>query len=163
MSIRIVSVGISLILTAVAACVPEVAIAQYNGNQKSIVAHIEENGNIDVDMPSDMDTRMGYTEVRPEATHTAVSGRMGGYRIQVFSDNNARTAKSEARQRARNISSRFPEYQTYVVYSSPYWRLRVGNFRTMEEANNAADQVKEAFPAYSREIRVVRDRIVVND
>lgn len=92
----------------------------------------------------------------------APSGKMGGYRIQVFSDNNSRTAKSEARARARDISAQFPQYATYVVYNSPYWRLRVGNFRTQEEANAAAHSLKAAFPGYSREIRVVKDTIILS-
>lgn len=88
-----------------------------------------------------------------------VNGRMAGYRVQVFSDNNARTAKSEARSKQRVISSRFPNYQTYVMYTSPYWRLKVGDFKTQKEANALADELRRAFPSYSKEIRVVRDRI----
>lgn len=93
---------------------------------------------------------------------SAPAGKMGGYRIQVFSDNNSRTAKSEARSRARDISAQFPQYATYVVYNAPYWRLRVGNFRTQEEANAAAHSLKAAFPSYSREIRVVKDTIILS-
>ena len=37
--------------------------------------------------------------------------------------------------------------------------LKVGDFRTQQEANDAADELRKAFPAYSKEIRVVRDRI----
>lgn len=127
---------------------------------QSIVGHIEEGGAITVEMPARLLDRLRYVEEKEEVK--PVTGKMGGYRIQVFSDNNARTAKSEARTRARNISARFPQYPTYVVYSSPYWRLRVGNFRTQEEASNAANELKEAFPRYSREIRVVRDRVVIS-
>lgn len=129
----------------------------------SIVEHIEADSAITVIMPEALEHRLIY-----EAPHATVearhaSGKTGGYRIQVFSDNNARTAKAEARTRARNVAARFPQYPTYVVYSSPYWRLRVGNFRTQDDANAAAHELKEAFPRYSREIRVVRDRIIVAD
>lgn len=85
--------------------------------------------------------------------------RSSGWRIQVFSDSNQRSAKGEARAKSRNISSRFPQYRTYVTYNSPYWRLRVGDFKSQSEANEAADEIKQAFPSYAKEIRVVRDRI----
>jgi len=98
-----------------------------------------------------------------EEMQRPVNGRMAGFRVQVFSDNNSRTAKNEARSKQRKISSRFPQYQTYVMYTSPYWRLKVGDFRTQQEANAAADELRKAFPAYSKEIRVVRDRINVAD
>ncbi len=98
-----------------------------------------------------------------ESTHDEhsrpIGGRMAGYRVQVFSDNNVRTAKAEAASKQRIISALFPQYQTYVRYTSPYWRLKVGDFRTQQEANDAADELRKAFPAYSKEIRVVRDRI----
>lgn len=97
-------------------------------------------------------------ETREEAAHP-INGRMAGYRVQVFSDNNARTAKAEASAKRRAISAKFPQYQTYVRYTSPYWRLKVGDFRTQQEANTAAEELRKAFPAYSKEIRVVRDRI----
>lgn len=102
-------------------------------------------------------------EEQKEEMQRPVNGRMAGFRVQVFSDNNSRTAKNEARSKQRKISSRFPQYQTYVMYTSPYWRLKVGDFRTQQEANAAADELRKAFPAYSKEIRVVRDRINVAD
>lgn len=86
-------------------------------------------------------------------------GKIVGYRVQVYADNNQRAAKSEARQRERAISRRFPALSTYVAYASPYWRLRVGDFRTQAEAEKAAADIKRAFPYYSKEVRVVRDRI----
>ena len=105
----------------------------------------------------------GVEEESKEEIARPVSGRMAGFRVQVFSDNNARTAKNEARSKQRIISSRFPQYQTYVMYTSPYWRLKVGDFRTQQDANAAADELRRAFPAYSKEIRVVRDRVTVHE
>lgn len=82
-----------------------------------------------------------------------------GYRVQVYADNNARTAKATARQRERVISGAFPQYGTYVTYASPYWRLRVGDFRSQYDAEKAAAEIKRAFPSFAREVRVIRDRI----
>lgn len=151
------------------------------GAGKSVVESIETAGHIRVNMPERLKERL-YAKpekAEPEVTQQEVpadvqpaaptkpakhvTGKMGGYRIQVFSDSNPSTAKAEARARARNINARFPQFGTYVVYSSPYWRLRVGNFRTQDEANAAAHELKDAFPSYSREIRVVKDRITIEN
>ena len=86
-------------------------------------------------------------------------GKIAGYRVQVYSDNNARQAKTEARQRERAVSQEFPAYGTYVSYASPYWRLRVGDFRSQYVAEKAASEIRRAFPRYAREVRVVRDHI----
>lgn len=92
-------------------------------------------------------------------SNSGAATRIGGYRVQVFSDNNQRTAKSEARSKERLIREEFPDYETYVVYNSPFWRLKIGDFRTQHEAEAVADEIKSRFPSFSREVRVVRDRI----
>ncbi|MBO5456181.1 MAG: SPOR domain-containing protein [Muribaculaceae bacterium] len=134
----------------------------------TIVDHITTGNDNIINQPEQLTRRLfpvigaEETELKEEIQRP-VNGRMAGFRVQVFSDNNARTAKNEARSKQRTISSRFPQYQTYVMYTSPYWRLKVGDFRTQQEANNAADELRKAFPAYSKEIRVVRDRVNIND
>ena len=57
------------------------------------------------------------------------------------------------------IQQAFPELETYVTFTSPFWRLRVGDFRSYEEAGNALIQLKKEFPQMAREMRVVRDKI----
>lgn len=96
------------------------------------------------------------TEQRAGAS--ARSERIAGFRVQVLSDNGPR-AKAEARAKGRNISERFPHYAVYVTYTSPYWRLRVGDFRTRREAEEAAEEIGQAFPSYKKEVRIVNDRI----
>ena len=83
-----------------------------------------------------------------------------GYRIQVFSDNQ-RHAKTEAQNKQQQIRNKFPEMGTYIIYNSPFFRLRVGDFRSYEEANRALQDLKNAFPQFAREMRVVRDKINV--
>lgn len=82
-----------------------------------------------------------------------------GYRIQVFSDNNQRTAKAQAQARERNISVQFPELRVYRLYKSPSWRVRVGDFKTRNEAEQVMQEIKEAFPAYASEVTIVVDKI----
>ncbi|MCM1138488.1 MAG: SPOR domain-containing protein [Muribaculum sp.] len=130
----------------------------------TIVDHITAGNENTVNQPTLLTRRLlpvieiEENEIKEEVQRP-VNGRLAGFRVQVFSDNNTRTAKNEARSKQRVISSRFPQYQTYVMYTSPYWRLKVGDFRTQQEANDAADELRKAFPSYSKEIRVVRDRI----
>lgn len=132
------------------------------------------SGVITVIQPAELERRL-VEEPQPEAGEDGESAeksqderqgqeataarKTGGYRVQVFSDNNPRTAKNEARAKAKEVGQAFPSYRAYVVFTAPYWRLRVGDFRTHEEAENAATQIKRRFPNYSREVRVVRDRV----
>lgn len=130
---------------------------------------------IRVIQPAELDalTRRGVAQEAPvvaaegavrENVETDAVGqpvRVAGYRVQVFSDNNQRTAKGEARSKERQLREAFPEFDTYIVYNSPFWRLKVGDFRTQHEAEAAADDIKSRFPAFAREVRVVKDRVNV--
>ncbi|MDE6485386.1 MAG: SPOR domain-containing protein [Duncaniella sp.] len=138
----------------------------------NIVAHIMTDSTNSVVQPAELYQRLVFVaeEESPRESSGSASGdvsapgsHQAGFRVQVFSDNNTRTAKNEARAKARQVSARFPNLSTYVRYTSPYWRLKVGDFRTRQEADEAAEQLRKAFPAFSKEIRVVRDRINLSD
>lgn len=158
--------SIVLPLLMLAAAVPVVSAET---DVTTIIDHITSGNKNVVNQPDKMLERLISDKTKTVEEHSSnddkeevarpVNGRMAGYRVQVFSDNNARTAKNEARSKQRVISARFPNYQTYVMYTSPYWRLKVGDFKTQKEANIVAEELRKAFPSYSKEIRVVRDRI----
>ena len=97
---------------------------------------------------------------RNHTTQQSIQARSVGYRIQAFSDNTA-SAKALAQQRARNIAMKFPQYRSYISYNAPSWRLRIGDFKSQDDAQKALQRVRAAFPAYGREMIIVRDRINV--
>ena len=126
----------------------------------------ESHGNIVIDIPPNILTaimqnpsnRKGHTELK------AGVNKIAGYRIQVFSDGrNQSTLESRARARGNMILSKFPKYkgQIYTFSSSPNWYTRIGNFRTVSEANSALTELKKAFPNISSEMRIVKSQIVV--
>ena len=140
----------------------------FKGEVPRVMQLIEQDSVITVVQPSALEARLvGKAEVssmtdriveQPETVEqTPVV--TGGYRVQVFADNNARTAKDEARSKAIAIREQLPHLATYVTYEAPYWRLRVGDFRSESDAEAAAAEIKHYFPNISREVRVVRDRI----
>ena len=65
-----------------------------------------------------------------------------GYRIQLFSDNK-RNSREEAELRSDVVAQDMPQIPIYVTYLSPFWRLRVGDYRTYEEANTQMQLFKE--------------------
>lgn len=137
-----------------------------------IVEHIMADSNTVVIQSSDLDLRIQYndkveTEVNKPRQNSATpkTGKMAGYRIHFFQDNgnSNKAAKSQAYKKAQMVGSRFPKYRTHVGYKSPNWRLRVGDFRTRGEAEAAAAELRRAFPAQSREIRVVKDTVTITE
>lgn len=82
-----------------------------------------------------------------------------GYRVQVFSSNTQRTARGEAYKVEKEIREAFPEQEVYVSYTSPFWRVRIGNFRSIDEAQEFRAEVIKAFPNLRTDTYTVRDQI----
>lgn len=83
-----------------------------------------------------------------------------GYKIQAYSGNRA-NSRSIASNRERQINALYPELMPVVEYDAPFWRLRVGNFVEREEAQEALKDLRKSFPAFSREMYIVRSQIKV--
>jgi len=136
-------------------------------NQVEIIEE-ESEGRINVEAPDDIIESIlnPPQEKKPQtpAHRKAVSGKTMGYRIQVFSDGrNQRSLEARARARGGAIASKFPKYrgQVYTFSRSPNWYTRIGNFRTIGEANAALAELRRAFPAFSSEMRTVKCQILV--
>lgn len=129
-----------------------------------IIEAIESDGRIEVNAPAALMPLLIHVEggLTPEpVVDEAETSRAAkvGYRVQVFDDNNVRTAKNQAQERKRMIENQFPEFHAYVSFNSPYWRVKVGDFRTRSEAEAAMGAIRAAFPSIGSQLRVVRDKI----
>jgi hypothetical protein len=85
------------------------------------------------------------------------------FRVQVFSDSKGERSRQEGLRKRSAVARRFTDYPIELKWDSPYWQLRVGKFETREDADEAAAEIKKAFPSYSKEIHVVRQRMKVDD
>lgn len=105
----------------------------------------------------------------------SVSGRLGsvlgregnmtlimGYRIQIYNGNQP-NSKKQVEERAATLRMLAPEYNVYTTYRAPFWRLVIGDFRSMYEARQARTELLRILPAWGRESYVVRDRVRVSN
>ncbi len=58
---------------------------------------------------------------------------MQGFRIQIFTASGNRSKLLTERQKAE-FNSTFPGIRSYITYDEPYYKLRVGDFRTRLDA-----------------------------
>ena len=103
--------------------------------------------------------RMAGADV--ETTDCVTYLKIQGYRTQVFSGNKQRACKDEAFSKEKEIKELFPDVPTYVSYNAPFWKLRVGDFRSHEEAYHMMRQLMAAFPKYGKEMYIVREEIKI--
>lgn len=142
-------------------CFCSVSMAQ---NRDTVITDFIANnskGKIVINQPNGIYDRLKpKNELNEEnAIEDDVVSKVVGYRVQVFSDSNQRTAKSQAQARERNITAQFPNLSVYLLYKSPSWRVRVGDFKSRGEAEQVMHEIKKAFPSYAGEVTVVVDKI----
>ncbi len=87
--------------------------------------------------------------------------KIQGYRTQVFSGNNQRKSKDEAFRKEKEIKELFPNIATYVTYNAPFWKLRIGDFRSHEEAYQMMRELMAAFPSYAKEMYIVKEEVKI--
>lgn len=138
--------------------IASVGVAQEPSNIISDYIENTSGGKVQITQPKGLKERLKpkkYSEVDSEVDANSYVG----YRIQVFSDNNQRTAKGQAETRKNKIEEKFPDLKVYLLFKAPSWRVRVGDFKTRGEAEQVMFEIREEFPTYASEMTVVMDNI----
>ena len=78
-----------------------------------------------------------------------------GFRLLIISTND-RVKVNNAKIK---VYQNFPELKAYMIYQSPYYKLKAGNFRDQKEAEAYLKKVQEYFPTG---VYIIRDTIEVN-
>lgn len=86
-----------------------------------------------------------------------------GYRVQIFSSSQQRTARTTAFQLQARVKASGIDAQTHIIYNQPYWKVRLGDFRTKEEAQLLREQVNKLLPDLQEDTYIVRDNIEVGE
>ena len=66
-----------------------------------------------------------------------------GYRIQIYAGNNTRQSKEEALKAAAYIKDNYPEIPVYTEFVAPRWVCRIGDYKTIEEADQTMRILKK--------------------
>jgi len=65
-----------------------------------------------------------------------------GYRLLVINTNQ----RDEAVAAKTKVYTFFPELKSYLIYQSPYFKLKVGNFKDRKEAEEYRERLQKYFP-----------------
>lgn len=100
--------------------------------------------------PTIKDSRINKLDAAYKSTY-----KLEGYRIQIFSGNKRQPAK-EARLRFTRI---YRKTKAHEVYEQPYFKVRVGDFKTKLEALKFKNELNKHFP----NCFIVKDEIEFKD
>lgn len=87
------------------------------------------------------DSRLDVLIKKQIYINTLAIRNQSGFRVQVISTNKRGDA-SEAKARVMHL---FSGYRTYLDYQAPYFKVRVGDFKTREEAAELRDKLSDLF------------------
>ena len=90
-----------------------------------------------------------------EFTTREARSNVPGFRIQLVNT----TDRTKAIQAKTKVYQNYPELSAYLLYQSPYFRLRVGNFLTRKEAEV---YLKKLTKDFSQNIYIVNDTVETN-
>lgn len=65
-----------------------------------------------------------------------------GFKIQIYYG-----SEKECYEVKEEFTSLFPDINTSIIFSTPQWKLQVGNYRTRLEADHAIVSIKKEYPA----------------
>lgn len=97
------------------------------------------------------DKRSGY--VRGEQV-------IDGFRVQIYASNVQQKAKQEAFELHQRVEAQI-DVPVYTLSEPPFWKVRIGNFHTREEANAYKSTFLELYPELTGSTYIVPDKIII--
>ncbi|WP_346316333.1 SPOR domain-containing protein [Chitinophaga sp. YIM B06452] len=64
-----------------------------------------------------------------------------GFRVQVLTTNK----RNEALDAKAKVMQLYPDYRSYVDFEAPYFKVRIGDFRTRDEATDLRNKLSNLF------------------
>ena len=92
---------------------------------------------------------------QPSTTTESNSNLSRGWSVQVFSDNSI-AAKDMAFQIENKLKERMPNEYVRAERHAPFWKVRVGQFESAEDAQALKNVLLQDFPEFKGGIYVVK-------
>lgn len=99
-------------------------------------AELKENGNLSIQQHEKLDSLLAYYR-----EHHRENPKIDGYRIQLHFS----YGREEALDTEEEFQEKYPDIETYLIYEQPYFKLRVGNYRTLIEAQPIYYELLEEY------------------
>jgi len=80
--------------------------------------------------------------VTQKIAHNKEQNSYPGYKIQIYYG-----SEKECYEIKDEFTSLFPEIPTSIIFSTPQWKLQVGEYRSRLEADKSIQSIKKEYPS----------------
>lgn len=117
---------------------------------KSDTIVVDTTGKIDIKMDASIESLLKKKIIVNENYK-----KINGYRIQIFSVTGA-SSMDKANKKKAEFLMRYPDADVYIVYNTPYYKVRIGDFRNKLDAKKYLQTIAKDYP---NEAIVVVDKV----
>lgn len=108
-----------------------------------MLSGLQESGNKE-ELSLELDSMLESNYYKLLTSNKKNSG-IPGWRIRIYSESGVGAKEEQQRIKARFLTL-YPDVDAYYTYDEPYFKVYVGDCRTMSEALKLLDRIKREFP-----------------
>jgi hypothetical protein len=108
----------------------------------AVTVRAQDSANAEGSVKVSKDSRIDVLIKKQIYINTLAIRNQPGFRVQIHSSNK----RNEASDAKAKVMQLYPEYRTYLDFQAPYFKVRVGDFKTREEATELRDKLSNQFP-----------------
>lgn len=108
----------------------------------AVTVRAQDSANAEGSVKVSKDSRIDVLIKKQIYINTLAIRNQPGFRVQIHSSNK----RNEANDAKAKVMQLYPEYRTYLDFQAPYFKVRVGDFKSREEATELRDKLSNQFP-----------------
>lgn len=107
----------------------------------AITVRAQDSANTEGSVKVSKDSRIDVLIKKQIYINTLAIRNQPGFRVQILTSNK----RNEANDAKAKVMQLYPEYRTYLDFQAPYFKVRVGDFKSREEATELRDKLSNQF------------------
>jgi hypothetical protein len=85
-----------------------------------------------------------HRQINQRQKQKGTDGFIDGFRVQIYTDSGNRSSLRTDRMKAE-FDQKYPTIRSYKSYDEPYFKLRVGDFRTRLDAQRFLNEISSTY------------------
>lgn len=140
MNFRFITLSIFLLSIGFNVCAQNYSYQQIEQMNKAADTAKNDNGQVEIFRDSKIDSI-----VKMHIAYNKAQEGMMGYRVQIFFDA-GNNSLNKAEIEAMEYQTLFPSDTAYISFTEPYYKVRVGDFRSRLEAEGYMQKILSDYP-----------------